>query len=83
MKTRLLAATGLALGLAAILASTALADKAGDISSIPVAADNFRLIDHTGYAQEMRRLVDVKAIVLVTQVNGDKASRKTALTLPR
>jgi mono/diheme cytochrome c family protein len=81
MKTRLLAATGLALGLAAILASTALADKAGDISSIPVAADNFRLIDHTGYAQEMRRLVDVKAIVLVTQVNGDKASRKTALTL--
>ena len=80
MKTRLLAATGVALAIAA-LASTALADKAGDVSSIPVAADNFRLIDHTGYAQEMRRLVDVKAIVLVTQVNGDKVSRKAAQSL--
>jgi hypothetical protein len=80
MKTRLLAATGVALAIAA-LASTALADKAGDVSSIPVAADNFRLIDHTGYAQEMRRLVDVKAIVLVTQANGDKASRKAAQSL--
>ena len=50
MKTRLLAATGIALAIA-VLASTALADKAGDVSSIPVAADNFRLIDHTCYAQ--------------------------------
>jgi mono/diheme cytochrome c family protein len=51
------------------------------VISAPAAVDNFRLVDHTGFAQELRRLVDVKAIVLVSQVNADKGSRRAAAQL--
>jgi hypothetical protein len=78
MKTKILAAGVAAVALAAAVAGSALADKAGEGPQVPLKADNFRLVDHTGFAQELSRLVDVKAIVLVTQVNGDKDSRRAA-----
>jgi len=81
MKTRILAASALGLVLAAAIAGSALADKETSPRAIPVAADDFRLVDHTGYAQQLRRLVDVKAIVIVSQVNGDKDSRRSAAAL--
>jgi mono/diheme cytochrome c family protein len=81
MKTRILTATAIGLALAAAaLGSTALAAK-GTVFETPAAVDDFRLVDHTGYAQELRRLTDVKAIVLVSQVNGDKGSRKAGQAL--
>ncbi len=82
MKTKLIAGVaGLALALGA--AGAALAYKVGDTSAVtaPASAANFRLVDNTGFAQEMRRLVDVKAIVLVAQVNGDKEARRVGASL--
>ncbi len=80
MKTKLLAATAV---LAAAVAATgvALAYKASDTVAAATAADDFRLVDHTGFAQQLRRLVDVKGIVIVSQVNGDKGSRRAAQAL--
>ena len=59
----------------------ALANNTLPTNLTPPRADNFRLNDNLGFAQDLRRLVDVKAIVLVTQVNGDAGSRKAAATL--
>ncbi len=81
MKARSLAATALGLALAAAVAGTALARDDAALPVIPASVDNFRLVDHTGFSQELRRLVDVKAIVLVAQVNGDKGSRKAGAAL--
>jgi mono/diheme cytochrome c family protein len=81
MKTRILAASALGVVLAAAIAGSALADKESSPRAIPVAADDFRLVDHTGYAQQLRRLIDVKAIVIVSQVNGDRDSRRAAAAL--
>ncbi|HVY90665.1 MAG TPA: hypothetical protein VG942_17495 [Hyphomonadaceae bacterium] len=81
MKPRALAATAIAAVMAATLIGVAIADKQNTTVPIPMAADDFRLVDNTGFAQELRRLVDVKAIVIVTQVNGDKDSRGAAKAL--
>lgn len=82
MKMRILAATVATLAVVAGIGGTAIAARqAAPAISAPAAADNFRLVDHTGFAQELRRLVDVKAIVLVSQVNGDKGSRRAAAQL--
>lgn len=79
-----LLATG-ALGLIAssafVLTDQAAADREPISVEIPVRVDDFRLVDHTGYAQSLRRLTDVKAIVLMTQVNGDAGSRAAAKAL--
>ncbi len=80
MKAQTLAASALAVVLTAI-AGTALASKTSDTVAIPIAADDFRLVDNTGFAQELKRLTDVNAIVLVAQLNGDKGSRKAAAAL--
>jgi mono/diheme cytochrome c family protein len=68
---------------AAIGAGVSFADRADLPATIsaPAKADNFRLVDNTGLAQDLRRLVDVKAIVVMAQVNGDKGSRKAAKSL--
>ena len=83
MRARILAATaaGMAVGTFALLSLPATADREPSPAEIPVRADDFRLVDHTGYAQSLRRLTDVKAIVLMTQVNGDAGSRAAAKTL--
>jgi mono/diheme cytochrome c family protein len=80
MKPQILAATAIALALTAI-AGTALAAKTSSPVAVPAKADDFRLVDNTGFAQELKRLNDVKAIVLVSQVNGDRGSRKAAAAL--
>ncbi len=84
MKTHLLAASAVGLAIAVAVGGAAIARPvvgAEATAATPAAVDNFRLVDHTGYAHEMRRLVDVKAVVLVSHVNGDKASRKSAAAL--
>jgi mono/diheme cytochrome c family protein len=80
MRAQSLTAIALVLALGGTVAGTALASK-GEAVTIPVRADDFRLVDNTGYAQELKRLVDVKAIVLVSQLDGDKGSRKAAAAL--
>jgi mono/diheme cytochrome c family protein len=80
MKARGLAATGIALALSAA-AGLVVVSAPSDARTTIQAADDFRLVDQTGYAHELRRLVDVKAIVVVAQVNGDTGSRKAAKAL--
>ena len=74
-------ALGLALSSVFVLSGRAAADREPVEVEIPTRVDDFRLVDHTGYAQSLRRLVDVKAVVLMTQVNGDAGSRAAAKTL--
>lgn len=74
-------ALGLALSSVFVLAGRAAADREPVEVEIPTRVDDFRLVDHTGYAQSLRRLVDVRAVVLMTQVNGDAGSRAAAKTL--
>jgi len=81
MKARVLAATAVGLVLAAAIAGTALARNETTRLITPAAVDNFRLVDNTGFAQEIRRLNDVTAIVVMSQLNGDKGSRKSAAAL--
>ena len=83
MRAGLLAAAALALvaSSAFILADQAAAEREPVSVEIPTRVDDFRLVDHTGFAQSLRRLTDVKAIVLMTQVNGDAGSRAAAKSL--
>lgn len=83
MRAGLLAAAALALvaSSAFILADQAAAEREPVSVEIPTRVDDFRLVDHTGFAQSLRRLTDVKAIVLMTQVNGDADSRVAAKSL--
>lgn len=69
----------LALGVTAT--GVALANNETAAKMTPARADNFRLNDNFGFAQDLRRLVDVKAIVVVTQLNGDAGSRKAVQAL--
>ncbi len=80
MRFQVLIAGGLGLTIASafLLADRAAADREPVAVEIPTRVDDFRLVDHTGYAQSLRRLRDVKAIVLMTQVNGDTSSRIAA-----
>ena len=57
------------------VASTALALNPGD------TVDNFRLIDHQGNAQELYYRSDMKAVVLLTHMNGCDAVKSAAATL--
>jgi len=74
-------ALGLVVSSVFVLSGRAAADREPVEVEIPTRVDDFRLVDHTGYAQSLRRLVDVKAIVLMTQVNGDVGSRASAKVL--
>jgi hypothetical protein len=65
---RLMSATALALVMAAACANngdTAKVDAAAPaLAATPERIDNFRLVDHTGRANELYRLADAKAVVL-------------------
>jgi mono/diheme cytochrome c family protein len=69
------------LALALTAGGVALANNVGAGATTPARVDNFRLTDHQGFAQDLRRLVDVKAIVLVSTVNGDQGSQSAAKVL--
>ncbi len=81
MRTNAMLAGVAMLALAITAGGVALANNTVSANLVPARADNFRLNDNYGFAQDLRRLVDVKAIVLVTQVNGDAGSRKAAAAL--
>ena len=81
MKSKVMLAGAAILALAITAGGVALANNTVPANLTPARADNFRLNDNNGFAQDLRRLVDVKAIVLVTQVNGDAGSRKAATAL--
>jgi len=57
--------------------------SAADVAATPVRADNFMLVDADLQAHELYRLSDAKAVVLVTQTNGDAVIRREAATLHR
>ena len=81
MRSKVMLAGVAILALAVTVGGVALANNTVPANLTPARADNFRLNDNYGFAQDLRRLVDVKAIVVVTQVNGDAGSRKAATTL--
>ena len=85
MKTRLLAATGIALALAlstaVITQAVNAAPARGPAITVPAKADNFMLIDQTGFGHDLLNYREAPGIVIVTQVNGDKASRQAAAEL--
>ena len=80
MRNRILAGVA-GLALAGLIAGSALAFRIDEAMPVATRADDFRLVDHNGFAQSLRRLVDVKAIVVLSQVNGDQGSRKAAKAL--
>jgi hypothetical protein len=83
MNTRIVAGAVAAAALSAAVAGVALARDDAPAASLaaPARVDNFRLVDHQGFAQDLKRLVDVKAIVVMTQANGDSGSRRAAKAL--
>lgn len=80
MRMRVLAGVA-GLAIAVAVGGSALAYRVGDTVTVATAADDFRLVDHTGLARSLRRLVDVDAVVVVSQVNADAGSRKAAKAL--
>lgn len=70
-----------AIALCLAASGVALANNVGAGNLTPARVDNFRLTDNQGFAQDLRRLVDVKAIALVTQVTGDAGSLAAAKAL--
>ena len=80
MRNRILAGVA-GLALAGLIAGSALAFRIDEAMPVATRADDFRLVDHNGFAQSLRRLVDVKAIVVLSQINGDQGSRKAAKAL--
>ncbi|MBI1339299.1 hypothetical protein GC169_03685 [bacterium] len=70
-----------ALGLALLAGACSVESGSSEPVLVASRADNFRLVDHNGFAQELYRLKDADAVVLVTQVNGDETSRAAAKTL--
>ncbi|HEY2358333.1 MAG TPA: redoxin family protein, partial [Phenylobacterium sp.] len=51
------------------------------MASAPMRVDNFLLVDANFEAHELYRLADAKAVVLVTQANGDAVMRSQAPAL--
>lgn len=80
MRNRILAGVA-GLALAGVIAGSAMAFRIDEAMPVATRADDFRLVDNNGFAQSLRRLVDVKAIVVMSQVNGDQGSRKAAKAL--
>lgn len=50
-------------------------------ASQALVVDNFQLIDQNGYARELYRLQDARAVVIAMHVAGDDHSRRAAETL--
>ena len=55
--------------------------SASEAAATPARIDNFLLVDADLKAHELYRMSDTKAVVLVTQVNGDAVVRGEAATL--
>ena len=69
-------------GASLLVAGVALArNETPATAAAPRQVDNFRLTDNNGFAHDLRWLVDVKAIVIVSQLNGDPGSRKAGREL--
>src|SRR5688572_29275347 len=49
--------------------------------SEPQVVDNFRLVDQNGFARELYRLQDAKAVVLAMHVADNESSRRAAAKL--
>ena len=81
MTRQVMLAGAAALLLAAAAGGVALANNVEAGSMTPTRVDNFRLTDNHGFAQDLKRLVDVKGIVLVASVNGDAGSQHAAKIL--
>jgi hypothetical protein len=62
-------------------ASSATAHATGAAASAPAKVDNFMLVDADMEAHELYRLADAKAVVIVTQSNGDAVVRGQAPAL--
>ena len=63
MRTKAMLAGVAMLALAITAGGVALANNTVSANLIPARADNFRLNDNYGFAQDLRRLVGVKALV--------------------
>jgi hypothetical protein len=62
-------------------ASSATAHASGAAASAAAKVDNFMLVDADMEAHELYRLADAKAVVIVTQANGDAVVRSQAPAL--
>jgi hypothetical protein len=62
-------------------ASSATAHATGAAATAPAKVDNFMLVDADMEAHELYRLADAKAVVIVTQSNGDAVVRGQASAL--
>jgi len=72
----------LATAAAAVLGLTAIAAPTTTVAT-PERADNFQLTDHTRLAHELHYFRDAPAIVIMSQINGAKVSRKAAADLEK
>jgi len=79
----LLASTAALVGCTSDQSSSALAHGSGVAANAPMATkvDNFMLVDANMEAHELYRLADAKAVVIVTQSNGDAVMRAQAPAL--
>src|SRR5690349_4825125 len=78
----LLAATALVSSCAGNTHQAALTGSAANVAATtPASVDNFMLVDANLEAHELYRLADAPAILIVTQANGDGATRALAPTL--
>ncbi|THD71517.1 redoxin domain-containing protein [Phenylobacterium sp.] len=79
----LLAGTAALVGCSSDQSSSALAHGSGVAATAPMATkvDNFMLVDANMEAHELYRLADAKAIVIVSQSNGDAMMRGEAPAL--
>lgn len=78
-KLRFTGAVALAAAVTLILASQWPMQDAA--ASSPQVVDNFQLVDHRGFARELYRLRDAKAVVIGMHVAGNDASRHAAARL--
>ena len=81
MRTQIFAASAFAILLSVAGVSCANRPEVSQRVEAPARADNFRLVDNTGIAQDLLRLVDVKAIVVMAQLNADSTSQAAAKSL--
>lgn len=84
MKRALLASTMAAavLGAVALIGLSATAAPTTTVA-VPERADNFQLTDQKRLAHELHYFKDAKAIVIMSQLNGSDASRKSAAQLEK
>jgi mono/diheme cytochrome c family protein len=76
---RLTSFAGAAAAATLLVASPLFAGRAA--ASEPQVVDNFRLVDQNGFARELHRLQDAKAVVLAMHVVGNDSSRRAAAKL--